>query len=354
MKIEMNAEGFGLKRFWPRRGLQQRALTGVPVAGGRQGWSSSFGHVGNESQSHLIGFEGYQRSFCMGLVCNCQGLAMACEFRKRATVQGTCSEAEGLKITLMRRRFIKKANAISSYDAQNLLLRLGLLVLPTCAFATHAADFTLRTSSTIVVPTTRGAANTTWFGWDSFGNISDPIDDTTPDIGTTTTGVRFRTLSGTDHTSSSGNFYSFDNPANEEVTVVTNGTPGSAGKTTVIAQLVTLFGGFAAPWVVGEINGVKPVAVVQGPNSAGRGQLWAMWELPGNAETYVFTLTGVPGGTMYSFDKIEIDTFYDPLGGLHPDSMVLAPPADFTLNRESGMVTPTTPRSPRHHALWVG
>lgn len=225
----------------------------------------------------------------------------------------------------------------------SLFQRVVALVLGTGAvLSSQAADFTLRSSSTIVVPTTRGAANTTWFGWDSFGNISDPIDDTTPDIGTTTTGVRFRTLSGTDHTSSSGNYYSFGNPANEEVTVVTNGTPGSAGKTTIIAQLVTVFGGFAAPWVVGEINGVKPVAVVQGPNSAGRGQLWAMWELPGNAATYTFTLNGVPGGTMYSFDKIEIDTFYDPSGGSHPDSMVLAPPADFTLNRESGMVTPTT------------
>jgi hypothetical protein len=225
---------------------------------------------------------------------------------------------------------------------KTLFHRLGALVLATCAFATHAADFTLRTSSTIAVPTTRGAANTTWFGWDSFGNISEPIDDTTPDIGTTTTGVRFRTLSGTDHTSSSGNYYSFGNPANEEVTVVTHGTPGVTGKTTVIAQLVTLFGGFAAPWVVGEINGVKPVAVLQGSNATGRGQLWAMWELPGNAATYTFTLTGVPGGTMYSFDRIEIDTFFDPLGGEHPDSMVLAPPANFTLNRESGLVTPTT------------
>ena len=225
----------------------------------------------------------------------------------------------------------------------SLFQRVAALVLGIGAVhSSQAADFTLRSSSTNVVPTTRGAANTTWFGWDSFGNISDPIDDTTPDIGTTTTGVRFRTLSGTDHTSSSGNFYSFDNPANEEVTVVTHGTPGSAGKTTVIAQLVTLFGGFAAPWVVGEINGVKPVAVLQGSNSAGRGQLWAMWELPGNAATYTFTLNGMPGGTMYSFDKIEIDTFYDPSGGSHPDSMVLAPPADFTLNRESGMVTPTT------------
>jgi hypothetical protein len=226
---------------------------------------------------------------------------------------------------------------------QKLFQRAFVLALGVGAvLSSHAADYSLRTRTTIVPPTTRGAANTTWFGWDSFGNISDPIDDDTPDIGTTTTGVRFRTLSATDHTSSSGNYYSFGNPANEEVTVVTNGTPGATGRTTVIAQLVTLFGGFAAPWVVGEINGVKPVAVVQGPNSTGRGQLWAMWELPGNAATYTFTLNGVPGGTMYSFDRIEIDTFYDPAGGSHPDGMVLAPPASFTLNREANMVTPTT------------
>ena len=161
----------------------------------------------------------------------------------------------------------------------SLLLRLTALGLAAGLLATaHAADFTLRTSATVVAPSTRGAANTTWFGWDNFGVISTPIDDSTPDIGTTSSGVRFRTMiAAADHTSSSGNYYSFSNTPDEEVTVVTNGTPGSAGKTTVIMQLVTLFGGFPAPWVVGDINGVAPVAVVQGWNRAGRGQIWVMW-----------------------------------------------------------------------------
>ncbi len=222
-------------------------------------------------------------------------------------------------------------------------IRFTAFVLATSALVSaHAADYILTSQTTHVVPTTRGAPNTTWFGWDSFGAISDPIDNTTPDIGTTTTGVRFRTVSGGDHTSGTGNYYSYGDTPDEEVTVVTSGTPGPSGKTTIIAQLVTLFGGFPAPWVVGAINGVDPVVVLQGTNAAGRGQLWAVWELPGNAETYTFKLEGVPGASAYSFDKIEIDTYFDPAGGSHPDNMVLAPPANFTLNKESSHVAPTT------------
>jgi hypothetical protein len=229
----------------------------------------------------------------------------------------------------------------------SLFQRVVSLVLGTGAvFSSQAADFTLRTSPTLVAPSTRGAANTTWFGWDSFGAIATPIDDTTPDIGTLSSGVRFRTLIAADHTSSSGNYYSFSNTPDEEVTVVTNGTPGSAGKTTVIMQLVTLFGGFPAPWVLGEINGVAPVAVVQGWNRVGRGQIWVMWELPGNEPTYMFRLRGTDGASMYGFDRIEIDTFYDPLGRSHPDSMV-ARAGEFTLTKESTHVVPSTRGLPK-------
>lgn len=224
---------------------------------------------------------------------------------------------------------------------------LGALLLGMSAgIEARAADFTLRTSAGLVAPSTRGAANSTWFGWDSFGAISTPIDDSTPDVGTTSSGVRFRTLIAADHTSSSGNYYSFSNTPDEEVTVVTNGTPGSAGKTTVIMQLVSLFGGFPAPWVAGDINGVAPVAVEQGWNRAGRGQIWVMWELPGNEATYTFRLRGTEGASMYGFDRIEIDTFYDPIGRSHPDSMV-ARAGDFTLNQESTTVAPTTRGLPK-------
>ena len=229
----------------------------------------------------------------------------------------------------------------------SLFQRVVALVLGTGAvFSSQAADFTLRTSPSVVAPSTRGATTSTWFGWDSFGAISTPIDDTTPDIGTTSSGVRFRSLIAADHTSSTGNYYSFSNTPDEEVTVVTNGTPGSTGKTTVIMQLVTLFGGFPAPWVLGEINGVAPVAVTQGWNRAGRGQIWVMWELPGNEPTYTFRLRGTEGASMYGFDRIEIDTFYDPLGRSHPDSMV-ARAGEFTLNRESSNVVPTTRGLPK-------
>ena len=229
-------------------------------------------------------------------------------------------------------------------------IRLAALGCAVGALASaHAADFVLTqrrdqtgVSTSLVVPTTRGAANTTWFGWDSFGAISDPIDDSTPDIGTTTVGVRFRTVTGGDHTSSSGNYYSFEDTPDEEITVVTNGTPGAAGKTTVILQLVTLFGSFPGAWDVGTIDGFRPVALMQGTNRSNKGQLWAVWELPGNATTYTIRLKGTPGVSMYSFDKVEIDTWFDASGASHPDRMGLALPADFTLTKETGLVTPTT------------
>ncbi len=229
-------------------------------------------------------------------------------------------------------------------------IRLAALALASAALASaHAAEFVLTqrqdvpsVETSLVVPSTRGASNTTWFGWDQFGAISDPIDDTTPDIGTTTTGVRFRTVTGGDHTSGSGNYYSYSDTPDEEITVVTDGTPGMTGKTTIIMQIVTLFGGFPGLWDVGTIDGVKPAALLQGTNASGKGQLWAVWELPGNAATYTIQLKGVPGVSAYSFDKIEFDTWYDAAGGSHPDSMLLALPADFTLNKESGLVTPTT------------
>ncbi len=226
---------------------------------------------------------------------------------------------------------------------KSIILSFAAVVFTTGAItSTHAANHHLKSLSTPVAPSTRGEANTTWFGWDSFGAISDPIDDTTPDIGTTTTGVRFRTVTGGDHTSGSGNYYSYSDTPDEEITIISSGIPGAVGKTTVIMQMVTLFGGFPAEWRVGSINGVKPAAVIQGTNAAGRGQLWAVWELPGNAETYVVKLEGTPGVSAYSFDKVEIDTWYDAGGASHPDSMVLALPANFTLNKEGTHVIPTT------------
>lgn len=207
-----------------------------------------------------------------------------------------------------------------------------------------AADYTLNQETTHVAPVTRGAATSTHFGWDSFGAISTPIDDTTPDIGANPpAGVRFRTTNTEDHTSGSGNYYSYSSPPAEEVTVVTNGTPGVDGKTTIIVQLVTLFGGFPSDFIISPINGVQPT-VVQGTNKASRGQLWARWEIPGNQASYTFTITGAPDTSAYSFDKIEVDTFFAADGATIADTMILSEPAaaNLVLEQLPGITAPSS------------
>ncbi|SKA99394.1 Putative Ig domain-containing protein [Prosthecobacter debontii] len=224
-----------------------------------------------------------------------------------------------------------------------LFSRVAALSLGLSSASALAVDYVLTQESTHVVPVTRGSANTTHFGWDSFGAISTPIDDTTPDIGANPPeGVRFRTTTEEDHTSSTGNFYTSANPPSEEVTVVTAGTPGVTGKTTIVVQLVTLYGGFPSPYILGDIGGVSPT-VIQGTNKTGRGQLWAVWQLEGNAESYTFTITGAPDTLAYSFDKIEVDTFWSAEGETIGDTMVLNEPTPVAaiLEQTSGILAPS-------------
>lgn len=197
-----------------------------------------------------------------------------------------------------------------------------------------AVDYVLNQESTIVPLATRGASNTTYFGWDSF---EDPapgtfLSDTTPDIGTAVVGAKFETTNGQLHRASSGNFYagstSFVSQTAEKITVVTNGTVGSTGKTTVVAQLVGT-GAFPSTWTFSNIDGVAP-QVFQITNKANKGQAWVKWELPGNAATYEFTLGSVAhvafGGAHMSFDKIEIDTFWSADGASIADTMIRTEP----------------------------
>ncbi len=214
------------------------------------------------------------------------------------------------------------------------------LVIPVFALT---KNYVLNLEAAPVVVTTRGAPHSTHFGWDYFGVISTPIDDTTPDIGANPPGgVRFKTTNGADHSSGSGNYYSYGTPPSEEVTVVTNGTPGATGKTTIMVQMVTLFGPFGGDFIISPINGVEPT-VVQGLNSAGKGQLWARWVLDGNAPSYAFTLSGAEGTSAYSFDKLEVDTFWSPTGKTG-DKMgpAEAAPLASIMDQLPGVVTPSS------------
>src|SRR5262245_57532228 len=100
-----------------------------------------------------------------------------------------------------------------------------------------ADPFNMSQATNVVAPSTRGAATTTWFGWESWDDpgTNNPINDITPDIGTDPGGVSFQTINGDNHRAGSGNLYfpSTGNTLHEQVTVTTSGTVGSTGTTTI-------------------------------------------------------------------------------------------------------------------------
>ncbi len=182
--------------------------------------------------------------------------------------------------------------------------------------AGQAANYILSEQTALIAPTGRGGANTTYFGWDSFTgnpptapNFTAPINDSTPDLGSAT-GASIVTNNTEDHISSSGNYYSSVGTTNETITAPTTGTSGS-GFTTIIAQGIALFGGFGLGLNFSPVAGVVP-SVSQGLNSAGNGQFVAVWEIPGNAASYNFTMSSPADNSHNSFDKIIVDTFWSP------------------------------------------
>ncbi|MDB6118436.1 MAG: hemagglutinin, partial [Verrucomicrobiaceae bacterium] len=206
-------------------------------------------------------------------------------------------------------------------------LPLFALLASVGSLSATATTFFMDKVTDVVAPGIRGATTTTYFGWETFNEVGNrlvPIDDSTPDIGTTATGVRFLTTSTDVHVSNtSGNYYSFGTTPAETVSVVTDGAVGGAGFTTIIAQFVTSGGPFPDPVVLGPIDGASPT-VVQGTNKAGRGQIWALWRVAGNQATYTFTVSGV--ANHYTFDRVVVDTAFSTTG-FSTDSMVANTPA---------------------------
>ena len=183
-------------------------------------------------------------------------------------------------------------------------LIISAIALSTSIAPIQAANFVVSSAFDIFTPSTRGDATSTYVGWDSFddgGAGNEIINDSTPDLGSSV--GAFVTLNAEDHLSGSGNFYSGGGSVNERIAFDTAGIVGS-GFTSVIAQGITLFGPLGSDVGFSEIHGVAP-EVIQLTNGAGKGQLWAKWDLPGHETSYEFTMTG--GGNV-SLDKLTIDT----------------------------------------------
>lgn len=222
----------------------------------------------------------------------------------------------------------------------------GLICVSTTCFCllgvrsqTLAATFDISTATGIFTPSYRGAANTTWFGWETFddptvGDNLAPededwvVDDQVPDIGSYG-GSQARILghnlpfnlnpllSGVDHISSTRNIYTGGSTLDETVTAPTNGSVGT-GFTTIIVQGVTAFGPLGGQINFTQVAGVSPI-VVQENNAIGSGQFWAKYEIPGNALTYDFTLTSSALdddfiGENVSITRLVVDTLWSSTG----------------------------------------
>lgn len=196
------------------------------------------------------------------------------------------------------------------------------LTLSTAAVAT-AAPFDIFTATGLFEPSFRGAANTTYTGWDTWdGDIDGVINDSTPDVGTD--GGSFVTTNGEPHRSGSANYYAFGGSVAEDITFTAPGV-GPDGYTTVIVQALTLFGGWSNELTFGPIDGVSPtleVLKLDGTNAAGAGQLFVKYEIPGAVTTPTFSLSAAPGHT--SFGLVTVDAAWS-LDGFAADTAIHTP-----------------------------
>jgi hypothetical protein len=172
-----------------------------------------------------------------------------------------------------------------------------VLTLSTAAVAT-AAPFDLNTATGLFTPSFRGAANTTWTGWDTWNeNLDGVITDSTPDVGTH--GGSFNTTNNEDHRSGSANYYAAGGSVAEAITFTTP-TGGPGGYTTVIVQGLTLFGAWSNDVTFSPIDGVSPTLEVMeltNNNAAGAGQFFVKYEIPGVITNPAFSISAAPGHT---------------------------------------------------------
>lgn len=198
----------------------------------------------------------------------------------------------------------------------------GFVLLVTGLSSAQATIFDIHTATGAFAPSFRGDVNTTYVGWDSFGDPGDTvINDSTPDLGTD--GGSFVTTNSENHLSSSLNYYSGFGTVAEDISFSTSGTAGS-GYTTVIVQIETTFGSFnpAVPVQFSTIEGVVPTivlgdnAIPGAPSGPGGAQLFAKYELLNAPTNLSLSLSSIssPGGTHLPMGKFVVDTVWSATG----------------------------------------
>lgn len=175
-------------------------------------------------------------------------------------------------------------------------------------------------------------AHTSWFGWDIMeGNNplypAPPngffriLDDRTPDIGDTTANVRrlfqgndgaadpLPTINGHRSSSAGGNYYSFDDVANDTITALTPAS-GVGGFTTVVLQILGQQGN--------QINDLQFTVdpswtlakSLYNKNGDGAGMYWVEWYQAGGNLPFAVTMTS--GTNHRGIDAFQVDTVWTP------------------------------------------
>ncbi len=227
-------------------------------------------------------------------------------------------------ITTTKSYWVRVSNAVNPAGADSAAATVSVLLV------TSAYARALNQSAGIFVISARGAEGSTYLGWDTFNDALDrsaQINDSTPDIGTTVVGANFQTTNAEDHVIENGDLSFTSGSLAEQIIVPTDGTVGADGFTTIVLQLAAIPGSGAFPGAItlNSLNGVSPI-IVQALNSAGDGQLWAKWQLPGNQASYTIAITGAENQANFGFDKVVADSHFSVTEYL-PDSVAATLPS---------------------------
>ncbi len=120
--------------------------------------------------------------------------------------------------------WVKVTNEANQIGANSAAATVTVLLV-TPAYA-HAMSL----SAGLFAITERGTATSTYFGWETFNDALDravPINDSTPDIGTTSVGTNFQTTNAEDHVIDNGDLSFTNGTLAEQITVPTSGTVGT-------------------------------------------------------------------------------------------------------------------------------
>jgi PEP-CTERM motif len=172
-------------------------------------------------------------------------------------------------------------------------------------------------------------ADTSYFGWDAMEVAGAPnfgflymLDDSTPDLGSGITATGTRIFQGTDgfgdpapttdgHVSSTTNYYSFFDNADDTITA-TAPASGSGGFTTVVIQYYENVGGDGnADLLFAMDNSVNTWTLDKhlfNFQANGRSIHWLEWTAPGDNLTFSATMTSL--GPHRVIDSFQVDTYW--------------------------------------------